>query len=116
MEDCSRWLNCIAEEGDEWWKTIITADESRIDCYDPKIEQQSSAKKAIVITFFDYRGILYTRTIEQYRTGTASYYMSVLKQLMKDYMPKKRPNLVGFWKLHRENARAHITNCNKSSC
>jgi len=44
----------------------------------------------------------------RYQTVTAAYYISVLKQLMKDHIPKKRRELVRNWKLHHDNARAHV--------
>lgn len=126
VELCEYWLKCIDEQGDSWWKNIITADESWIYCYDPETKQQSSewvekggpppkkaratksAAKAMVITFFDYRGMVYTHTVPQGQTITAAYYIAVLKQLMKDHIPKKRPDLVGRWKLHQDNARPHV--------
>jgi len=36
--------------------------------------------------------------------------LAILKQLMKDHIPKKRPDLVGRWKLHHDNARPHVAN------
>lgn len=128
IEVCQLLLQCVREQGDAWWKTVITADESWIYCYDPATKQQStewvekdgprpkkpraqkSAAKAMVVTFFDYRGMVYTHTVPQGQTINAEYYISVLKQLMKDHIPKKRPDLVGRWKLHQDNARPHVAN------
>ncbi len=68
----------MCKEGDGLWKTIITANESWIYVYDSVTKQQStewvkkgeglpkkghatkSAQKAMVITFFDYQGVVYT--------------------------------------------------------
>ncbi len=38
---CEYWSECVRKEGDGWWKTIITADESWIYAYDPATKQQS---------------------------------------------------------------------------
>lgn len=126
VDICQLWLQCVRQEGDAWWKNIITADESWIYCYDPATKQQStqwvekggptpkkpraqkSAAKAMVITFFDYRGMVYTHTVPQGQTINGEYYILVLKQLIKDHIPKKRPDLVGHWKLHQDNARPHV--------
>lgn len=128
VDICQLWLQCVRQEGDAWWKNIITADESWIYCYDPATKQQStewvekggptpkkpraqkSAAKAMVITFFDYRGMVYTHTVPQGQTINGVYYISVLRQLIKDHIPKKRPDLVGRWKLHHDNARPHVAN------
>lgn len=62
----------------------------------------------MVITFFDYRGMVYTHTVPQGQMVNANYYIAVLKQLIKDHIPKKRPDLVKRWKLHEDNARPHV--------
>ncbi len=64
----------------------------------------------MVITFFDYRGVVCTHQCQMApKKGVVSeYYISVLKQLMKDHIPKKWPYLVWMWKLHHDNARPHI--------
>lgn len=125
---CEYWKQCVQEEGEAWWKTIITADETWVYCYDPEMKQQStqwvekggpppkkarvqkSAAKAMVITFFDYKGMVYTHVVPHGTTVTANYYKEVLRQLMKDHIPKKRPELIGKWKLHHDNARPHVAN------
>ncbi len=38
----------------------------------------------------------------------ADYYISVLKQLIKDRIPKKHKDLIKNWKLHQDNARPHV--------
>ncbi len=97
VEVCKLWLSRIEEQGDAWWKNIIMADESWIYCYTPEMKPQSfewvekdapppkkphaakSATKAMVITFFDYRGMEYSRMVSQSQTVNANYYISVLK-------------------------------------
>jgi len=87
---CQLWLQCVRKQGDAWCKNIITADESWIYCYDHATKQQStewvekggsppkkaraqkSAAKAMVITFFDYRGMVYTNTVSQGQTVNAT--------------------------------------------
>ncbi len=39
----------------------------------------------------------------------SEYYISVLKQLMKDHIAKKWLDLVRMWKLHHRNARSHVS-------
>ncbi len=105
---CEYWSECVCKEGDGWWKIIITADESWIYAYDPATKQQSTewvkkgegppkkgratkfTQKATVITFFDYRGVVYTFQCQLApKKGVDSeYYISVLKQLTKDHIPK----------------------------
>ncbi len=60
----------------------------------------------MVITFFDYRGIVYTHMVSRGQTVNADYYISVLKQLIKDHIPKKSPELVKNWKLHQGQCQA----------
>jgi len=67
-----------------------------------KARAQKSAAKVMVIAFFDYRGMVYTNTILQGQTVNAAYYIPILKQLIKDHIPKKRPDLVKRWKFHQD--------------
>ncbi len=127
------WSECVRKEGNGWWKTIITADESWIYAYDPTTKQQSlewvkkgegppkkgrvtkSIQKAMVITFFDYRGVVYTHQcwLAPKKGVDSEYYISVLKQLKKDHIPKKQPDLIRTWKLHHGNAWPHISRVTK---
>ena len=58
----------------------------------------------------DYRGLVYTHTVPQGQTINGEYYILVLEKLIKDDIPKKRPDLVRRWKLHHDNVRPHVAN------
>lgn len=62
----------------------------------------------MVITFFDCQGMVYIYTVPHSQTVNADYYISVLKQLMKEYIRKKHPHLGENWKLYQNNARPHV--------
>ncbi len=49
----------------------------------------------MVITFFDDCSVMYTYTYLMKNTINAQYYIAILNQLMKDHIPKKRPDLCG---------------------
>ncbi len=126
---CEHSSECVRKEVDRWWKTIITADGSWTYAYDPALKQQStewvkkgegpprkgratkSTQKAMVITFFNYRGVVHTHQCRLApKNGVDSeYYISVLKQLMKDHIPKKWLDLIRMQKLHHGNARPHVS-------
>lgn len=59
--------------------------------------------------------MVYTHTVPQGQTVSATYYISVLKQLMKDNIPEKCQDLVRRWKLHQDNARVHVANASLTS-
>ncbi len=46
-----------------------------------------------------------TCTVSQGQMVDADYYISVLKQLIKDHIPKKHPDVIKNWKLYQDNAR-----------
>lgn len=62
----------------------------------------------MVITCFDYKGMVYTHTVPTSTTVNGEYYKTVLQHLIKDHIPKKRPELARSWKLHHDNARPHV--------
>ncbi len=55
----------------------------------------------MVITFFNYRGVVYNHQcrLAPKKGVHSKYYISMLKQLMKDHIPQKQPDLVLMWKL-----------------
>jgi len=55
-----------------------------------------------------FRALVYTHTVDQHRTVNADYYIDVRKQLMKDHIPRKGLELVGWWRLYHDNARPHV--------
>ncbi len=125
VDVCLEWKRFVEEDRD-WWKSVITADESWVYQYDPAMIIQStewveknegrpkkaratkSANKAMVITFFDYKGMVYTHSVPRGQTVNGDYYKQVLTTLMNDHISRKRPELRGNWKLHHDNARPHI--------
>uniref|UniRef100_A0A1B6MR58 Tc1-like transposase DDE domain-containing protein n=1 Tax=Graphocephala atropunctata TaxID=36148 RepID=A0A1B6MR58_9HEMI len=58
----------------------------------------------MVITFFDYKGMVYTHSVPRGQTINGDYYKQVLATLMNDHISRKRPELRGNWKLHHDIA------------
>ena len=67
----------------------------------------------MIVTFFDKDGMIYTHTVpaktSKEKNGvTGERYKAILTQLMREHLPRKRPQYAnGNWKLHMDNARAH---------
>ncbi len=70
-----------------------------------KKREMKFTNKTLVIIFFYYRGLVYTHTCVMKTTINVQYYMRVLKQLMKDHIPKKRPDLIRKGKLQHDEVR-----------
>lgn len=64
-----------------------------------KSERESSELEAWSACFYadirDYMGMLYTITVPVVQTVNAEYSILVMKRLVKDHIPRKRPHLVG---------------------
>jgi len=119
-------------EDPEWFDNVITTDESWAYMYDPATKQQSkrwvrrggsgmlkqksqkSMLKVMIVTFFDKKGMIYTHTVpsaakESKNTVTGARYKDILMALMRNHLPRKRPEYAGGnWKLHMDNARPHM--------
>ncbi|KAL4098417.1 hypothetical protein QTP88_023036 [Uroleucon formosanum] len=107
-------------------KKVITCDETWIFQYDPETKRQSmhwktsaspklkkarmskSKLKAMLIVFFDIKGVIMTKWVPQGQTVNQHYYLQVLTTL-RERVRRKRPELWenDSWFLHQDNAPAH---------
>jgi hypothetical protein len=77
----------------------------------PKLKKARMSKsklKAMLIVFFDIKGVIMTEWIPQGQTVNQHYYLQVLTTL-RERVRRKRPELWenDSWILHRDNALAH---------
>lgn len=102
----------------------ITGDETWCFEYDPETKAQSaewhtstsprpkkarmskSKVKTMLIVFFDCRGIVHKEFVPPRTTVNAAFYKEVLVRL-RNRVARCRPQLVGEWALHHDNAPAH---------
>lgn len=115
--------SCRANPG--YLNHTITTDETWIYFTTPEMKEQSkqwirkgapaptkakvvrSAKKVMVIPFFDSEGLIYTHYVPPNQTVNAQYFIGVLTTFL-DHLRRKRPHLkTGNWVLHLDNARPH---------
>lgn len=113
------------ENNPNFLERVITCDETWIFQYDPETKKQSmhwktpgsprikkarqskSKFKAMLIVFFDRKGVILEHWVPEGQTVNQNYYKFVLETL-RERIRKKRPE---FWKngfiLHQDNAPAH---------
>ncbi|GFV34678.1 histone-lysine N-methyltransferase SETMAR [Trichonephila clavipes] len=120
VEDIEQWKERLEQEGDNFLKLLIRADEAWLYQYDPTIKQSNewkrpssptpkkaktveSAGKVVTITFFDYEGIVYQHAVEPGTIVNGSYYANVLRTMVQHVKKKLQLFL-----LHHENARPHV--------
>ena len=107
-----------------FWKNVITGDETWIFEYDPETKRQSkewhtsasprpkkarrsiSKIKSMLICFFDSEGIVHTEFVPQGHTVNQFYYREVLERLRKRVV-RVRPSTADNWMLHHDNAPCH---------
>ncbi|KAL4113365.1 hypothetical protein QTP88_016997 [Uroleucon formosanum] len=107
-------------------KKVITCDETWIFQYDPETKRQSmhwktsaspilkkarmskSKLKAMLIVFFDIKGVIMTEWVPQGQTVNQHYYLQILTTL-RERVRRKQPELWenDSWILHQDNAPAH---------
>jgi len=75
-----------------------------------KAQQSKSKFKAMMIVFFDIRGIVHVNWVPECQTVNQIYYKEVLTNLC-EWMRRRRPEMWknGSWVLHQDNAPAHNT-------
>lgn len=121
---CEDWLE--AEKAEGILSRIITGDESWVYEHDiekkrsslvwlapdePRVKKARRSKskiKAMLILFFDCRGILLQEWLPAGKTVTGAFYITILQKL-RERIRKKRPDLWenNSWILHHDNAPAH---------
>lgn len=122
---CSDILQNI-ESDPTFLQNVITCDESWFFTYDPETKRQSmhwkspgsprqkkarmskSKFKAMMIVFFDIKGIVHIDWVPEGQTVNQHYYISVLATL-RERVRRKRNDLwrKKSWILHQDNAPAH---------
>ena len=116
-ETCENMLEMVSDES-EWFKKIITGDETWVYAYDPETKQQSrewcrkddpnQRRRAFLVTFFDYKGLVHHQFFPEGQTINREVYLDVLRSL-REAVRKKRPEKWRSidWMLHHDNARPH---------
>lgn len=122
---CSDILENIENDA-TFLERVITCDESWFFIYDPETKRQSmhwkspnsprqkkarmtkSKFKAMMVVFFDIRGIVHIEWVPEGQTVNQKYYISVLRKL-RERVRRKRQVLWKnkSWILHQDNAPAH---------
>ncbi len=68
--------------------------------------------KCVVITFFNWEGLVYIHTEPDGETVSANRYSEVLKQLITVHIPYKQPHYYnGQLTLHHDNMYLHTAQC-----
>ena len=118
-------LSRVEEEGDCFWKRMITMDETWLPHYNPETKSQSrqwcgagdmppvkartvaSAEKIMMSVFWDTEGVLLVDFLEKGATINSEYYCSLLKKLRETIRFKRRGKLSSVPILHHDNATPH---------
>ena len=113
------------DEDPHFLHNVITGDESWIFEYDPetktterrvahcrfskekkKARMSKSKIKAMLIVFFDAKGIVHHEYVHPGQTVTGKFYVQVL-QRPNARVNRVRPEIKNSWRLHHDNAPAH---------
>ncbi|GFS09298.1 histone-lysine N-methyltransferase SETMAR [Elysia marginata] len=120
VQICRELLAKFDEDGEDFLRQIVTGDESWVHRYDPESKEYrhitspsqkkfkvfSSARKVLLMIFWDSEGVVYTEFLEQGNTVNSTKYMNILEKL------KARLRRVGSEKvsiIHHDNARPHTS-------
>ncbi|XP_071449362.1 protein GVQW3-like isoform X2 [Hetaerina americana] len=119
------------EEDPDFLDNVITGGESWISEYDPETKRQSSESltaassrpkkarinksrvKAMLIVFFDSKGVVHYEFVPEEQAVNGAFYLEVLKRL-KGKVSRVRQSIAGNWKLHHDNTPSHT--CSKKLC
>lgn len=114
------------EEDPQFFDNVITGDESWFFEYDPETKRQScewhtpqsprqkkarmskSRMKAMLIVFFDNKGVVHSEFVPEGRTVTGAFYVEVLKRLQRR-VNRVRPQIAANWRIHHDNAPSHTS-------
>ncbi|KAM7298352.1 putative uncharacterized protein FLJ37770 isoform X1 [Ixodes scapularis] len=112
------------ETDPEFLDRVITGDETWIFEYDPESKRQSSEWhttesprpkkarmsksriKAMLIVFFDRKGVVHSEFVPQGQTVNKEFYCEVLKRL-RNRVRRVRKEICDNWILHHDNASSH---------
>ena len=114
------------ENDPDFFRNVITCDETWIFQYDPETKRRSmhwespqsprkkkariskSKFKAMMIVFFDILGVIYIDWVPEGQTVNQVYYKNVLTTL-RERVGRRRPDMWtnALWNLHHDNAPAH---------
>lgn len=107
MSICADVLENI-ENDPNFLENVITCDETWIFQNDLESERKSMKFKAMMIVFFDIRGIIHIDWVPEGLTVNQAYYLDVLK-LLQEQVRRKRQELWknDTWILHQDNTPTH---------
>lgn len=127
MNICKALLAQFRRNKSEFWRRLITVDETWIHHYTPETKTQSkqwtlkgepapkkaktvpSAGKVMATVFWDSRGVILIDYLEKGKTITGAYYATLLDKL-KAEIEEKRPHLQKKKILfHQDNAPSHTS-------
>ncbi len=75
-----------------------------------KARAMKSSLRVMLIAFFDSRGIIYSHFVPHGLTINATYYISILKQLLRMHISQKRPDYRnGPFRLQHDNGKLHMS-------
>lgn len=120
----SRDLLEQCESDPNFLDNVIMGDETWVFEYDPESKRQSaewhtadspcpkkarmskSRVNAMLIVFFDKRGIVHSEFVPQGQTVNSHFYLEVLKRL-QSRVKRVRKEIANTWRLHHDNAPSH---------
>lgn len=127
MEVCAELLEMYEAQGEEFFKNVVTGDETWAYVYDPESKQQSmewhhpdsprpkkfkkerSSQKVLATVFWDNQGVILVEFLEKGSTINSDIYIATLRKL-KEAIRKKRPQKdIHAIQLHHDNARPHTS-------
>ena len=129
METVRLHLECCGQEGEHFLRHIITLDETRVRCYQPKLKRQSNEWrhndspwpqkywqeqdpiKVMFIVAYDFNGVLVIHSVPVESRVNGAYYSYFLEHRLRPGVRLKRPNLLNSHPIVlRDAARTHIIN------
>ena len=127
QENCRfRDLSATTDSDSDFFKKMLTGDETWCFAYDPTTKRQSAAcvgetsprpkklrvqksrVKAMLVIFFDWQGVIHKEFVPEGETINAVYYKGVMERLL-NRIRRVRPGMCesGDWFLLHDNVPAH---------
>lgn len=112
-------------------RSVVTMDETMVSFHTPETKERSkewspkgspgpvkakvfaSRKKQMVLSFFDYRGLIFQRFAPLGTSINGDFIIEALKKFLTA-KARKRPDLGDAWRLHWDNAPVHTSRCVKA--